>query len=108
MWRPKAKNKYKPIIYHDVDNDLYVLKSYGKAMTLSPTGNLDHVPISFFRDSPSFTNELMRDFRLDCFIDTTIRQSVLGIITDNGDYFYEEGISRHMFDFEFCLDIGDS
>ena len=32
-WRPKAKNKYKPIIYHDVDDDLYVLKVYGKAMT---------------------------------------------------------------------------
>ena len=33
IWRPKARNKYKPIIYHDVDDNLYVLKVYGKART---------------------------------------------------------------------------
>ena len=29
-------NNYKPIIYTDVDDDLYVLKHYGKSMTRSP------------------------------------------------------------------------
>ena len=36
IWRPKAKNNYKPIIFDDVDDDLYVLKRYGKAMKRTP------------------------------------------------------------------------
>ena len=36
-WQPKAKNNYKPIIYTDVDDDLYVLKHFCKYMTRSPT-----------------------------------------------------------------------
>ena len=37
IWRPKMVNNYKPIIYTDVDDDVYVLKHYGKSMTRSPT-----------------------------------------------------------------------
>ena len=36
IWRSKAKNKYKPVIYIDVNDDMYVLKTYGKAMTRLP------------------------------------------------------------------------
>ena len=32
IWRRKTKNNYAPIIYHGVDDDLYVLKTYGKSM----------------------------------------------------------------------------
>ena len=39
IWRPKAKHNYKPIIYTDVNDDLYVLKRLGKFMTRSPTWN---------------------------------------------------------------------
>ena len=37
IWRPKAKNNYKPNIYTDVNDDLYVLKHFGKSMARSPT-----------------------------------------------------------------------
>ena len=36
IWRHKAKIKYKSIVYHNVDDDLYVFKAFGKGMTRSP------------------------------------------------------------------------
>ena len=50
----------------------------------------------------------MKYLKRDCSIDTTIHQSILGVIKDNYDSFSEQGISRPMFDFEFYLDIGKS
>ena len=41
-------------------------------------------------------------------MDPTIKQSILTIIKNNWDLFCEEGASRTMFDFEFCIDTGDS
>ena len=40
-------------------------------------------------------------------MDLTIKQSILTIIKDNWDSFCEEGASKPMFDFEFCIDTGD-
>ena len=39
IYRPKAKNKYTPIIYDDADDDLYFLKAHGTAMTRSSQWN---------------------------------------------------------------------
>ena len=36
FWRKKAVKKYDPILYDDVDEDLYVFKSFGKSMTRTP------------------------------------------------------------------------
>ena len=36
FWRKKAINKYDPILYDDVDEDLYVFKSFDKSMTRTP------------------------------------------------------------------------
>ena len=36
FWRNKAINKYDPILYDDVDEDLYVFRSFGKSMTRTP------------------------------------------------------------------------
>ena len=35
FWRKKPVNSYKPIIYDDVDEDLYVFKSFGRSMKRS-------------------------------------------------------------------------
>ena len=36
IWRPKPKNNYKPMVYTNVDEDLYIFKAYGKIMKLTP------------------------------------------------------------------------
>ena len=36
FWRKKPVNRYNAIIYDDVDEDLYVFKSFGKSMKHSP------------------------------------------------------------------------
>ena len=59
-------------------------------------------------DVSSFTSELTKDLCIDDNIDPTIRHSVIKIIHDNWDSFCEQGAARPMFDFEFCLDTGDS
>ena len=41
-------------------------------------------------------------------MDPTIKQSIITIVKDNWDSFCEEGASRPMFDFEFCIDTGNS
>ena len=38
----------------------------------------------------------------------TLKQSIITIIKDNWVSFCETGVSRPMFDFEFCIDTGDS
>ena len=50
----------------------------------------------------------MKNFKIDSSIDTTIRQSILGIIKDHWDSFCKQGASRTMFNLEFFLDTGDS
>ena len=88
--RPKAKKRYKPVIYNDVDDDLYVLKAYDKAMTRSPWWSHRLRNDLILWDSISFTAEFVKVFRIDSSIDTNIRQSILSIINNNWDSFYEE------------------
>ena len=101
-------NNYKPIIYTDVDEDLYVLKQYGKSMKRSPTWKPRPRSDLILWDESSSLPELNRDLDIDVNMDPTLKQSILTIIKDNWDSFCEKGASRPMLDFEFCIDTGDS
>ena len=108
IWRKKAATKYKPIIYDDVDEDLYLFKSFGKCVKHSsswqPRLRSDLIHWNESLDSP----ELERDFRIGDQVDGVTRRSVLSIIKSNWDSFCERGVSRPVLDFEFCIDTGDS
>ena len=107
-WRPKAKNNHKPINYKDVDDDLYVLKCFGKTIKRSPTWTpRPHTELILGKES-SFLAELSKDLTIATTMDSTIKQSILTIIKDNWNSFCEEGASRPMFDFEFCIYTGNS
>ena len=60
------------------------------------------------RPRSSFLAELTKYVTIDATIDPTIKQSIVTIIKDHWDSFCEEGVSRPMFDFEFCIDTCDS
>ena len=62
----------------------------------------------FLWDESSFTSKLTNDLRINDGIYSTIRKSVIKIINDNWDSLCEQGTALPMFDFEFCLDTGDS
>ena len=108
IWRPKMVNNYKPIIYTDVDDNLYVLKYYGNSMTRSPTWTPRPRSDLILWDESSSLNELNKDLIIDVSMDLTLKQSIITIIKDNWDSFCEKGASRPTFDFEFCIDTGDS
>ena len=108
IWRPKAKNNYKPITYNDVDDDLYVLKRYGKEMIRSPTWTPRPRNDLILWNESSFLAELNKDLRINASMDPSIKHTIITIIKDNWDSFCEEGASRPMFDFEFCIDTDDS
>ena len=72
IWRPKSKNNYKPIVFTDVDDDLYVLRSYGKAMTRSSIWKPRPRTGIILWDASSFTSDLTKDLRIDDNIDPTI------------------------------------
>ena len=46
IWRKKATTKFKPLIYDDVDEELYLFKPFGKCVNRSSTWN----PLFFGRD----------------------------------------------------------
>ena len=71
--RKKSINTYTPVIYNDVDEDLYVFKSFGKSMKRS--SHYIYIPCSDL--------ELLRDFHIGNDIDTTIRVNIINIIDDN-------------------------
>ena len=108
IWPPKAKSRYKPIVFIDMDYDLYILSTYGKVTTRSPQWKLRSITYLVIWDKYFFNSELTKDLRIDKNIDPTIRQSVIQIIHNNKNSFCTQRSSRHMFDFEFCLDTGDS
>ena len=108
IWRPKAKNNYKPISYNDVDDDLYVLKHYGKEMIRSPTWTPRPRNDLILWNESSFLPELNKYLRINTSMDHIIKHAILTIIKYNWDSFCEEGASRTMFNFEFCIDTGDS
>ena len=66
-------NKHTQVIYDNVDEDLYVFKSFGKSMKRS----------SHYISIPCSDLELLRDFHIGNDIDTTIRVNIINIIDDN-------------------------
>ena len=87
---------------------MYVLKHFGKAIKRSPTWTpRPRTDLNFWNES-SFLAELTKDLTIDATIDPTIKHSIPTIIQDNWDSLCEEGASRPMVDFEFCIDTGDS
>lgn len=65
---------------------------------------IDHI----LWDDPSFNSELTKKLKIDPNIDPSLRYSILHVIQDNWESFCEQGAPRPMFDFEFCIDTGDS
>ena len=59
-------------------------------------------------DDPSFHSALTKDLNIDPKIDPTLHQSILYIIHNNYDSFCGQGPYRPIFDFELCIDTGDS
>ena len=108
IWRSKAKNNYKSIIYTDVDDDLYVLKNVGKTMTRSPTCIPRPKTDLILWIEPSCHCDFTKALIIDVNMDPTLKKSITTIIQDNWDSFCEKGASRSMFDFEFYIDTGDS
>ena len=82
-------NNYKPIIYTDVDDDLYVLKHYGKSMTRSPTWIPRSRSDVILWDESSSLNELSKGLTIDVIMDPTLKQSIITIIKDNWNSFCE-------------------
>ena len=104
----KAANKYKPLVYNDVDEDLYLFKTFGKCIKSSLSWK-PHLRSDLIRWNESLDLlELERDFRLGDQVDDFTRRSILSIIESNCDSFCERGVSRPVLDFEFCIDTGDS
>ena len=104
----KVANKYYPILYDDVNEDLYVFKSFDKSMTRTPHF-MPH-PRSYLIiwnktiDKP----ELLRDLHVGKDVDEILHQSILDITHDNWDSFCERGVSLLKLIFEFYLDTGCS
>ena len=76
-------NKYKPIIYTNVNDDLYVLKHYGKSMTRSPAWTLRSRSDLILWDETSSLTELNKDLTVDVSMDPTLKQSIITNIKDN-------------------------
>ena len=108
IWRPKQKTNYKPMICTDVDEDLYIFKSFGKSMkraaSWTPRPRSDVIPWN----TSLFQEELDNNFNIGSTIDDSTRNAVIQIIKDNWDSFCEVGAARPMLDFEFCIDTGDA
>ena len=108
IWRKKVANNYKPLVYNDIDEDLYSFKPFCKCLKRSASwesllrSNLIRWNESL--DSP----ELERDFRMADQATDFSRRSVLSIIKFNWDSFRERGISSPVLHFKFCIDTGGS
>ena len=59
-------------------------------MTRSPTWKPRPRTDLILWDTSSFTSELTKDLRIDDIIDPTIRHSIIKIIHDNWDSFFEK------------------
>ena len=80
--RKKSINTYTPVIYNDVDEDLYVFKSFGKSMKLpshhTPRPRSDLILYEKYVDEP----ELFRDLHIVNDVDVAIHHNIINIIHD--------------------------
>ena len=92
FWRKKQNNTYKPIIYDDIDEDLYVFKSFGISMKRSshfiPRPRSDLILWGKSVDE----RELFRDLLIGDDVDAAIRIKIITIIQNNWDSFCERGV----------------
>ena len=80
-------NKYSPTLYDDIDEDVYVFKSFGKSMRR----------LQNFVSSPRFDlilwnksvnqPEFLRDLHIGNYIDAILHKSIIDIIHDNRNSF---------------------
>ena len=89
FWRKTPVNRYNAIIYDDVDEDLYVFKSFGKGVKRSP--HYTSRPRSdFILWNKSIDElELLRDLHIGNNVDAAIRHNIINIIHDNWESFCE-------------------
>ena len=82
-------NKYDQILYDNIDEDVYVIKSFGKSLKslhhFVPRSQSDLVLLNKSIDHP----ELLRDLHIGTYGDATLCLSILDIIHDNWDPFCE-------------------
>ena len=79
----KATNKYKSIIYDDVDEDSYLFKYFGKRMRRSPKWIPRPRSVLILWDETLNTPKLLRNFRIDEEVDDSTRHLALSIIKSN-------------------------
>ena len=96
------------MIYTDVNDNLYAPKHYGKSMTRLPTWKPCPWIDIILWDESYLLDEFNNDLTIDGTMDPTLNEFITTIIKDNWDSFCEQGASRLMFDFESCIDTGDS
>ena len=81
--RKKPANSYKPIIYDNIDEDLYIFKSFGKSMKRSshfiPRPRSDLILWDKSFDEP----ELLRDILIRDDVDAAIHHKIINIIQNN-------------------------
>ena len=82
-------NKYDQILYDNIDEDVYVIKSFGKSLKslqhFVPRSQSDLVLLNKSIDRP----ELLRNLHIGTYDDATLCLSILDIIHDNWDPFCE-------------------
>ena len=87
FWKNKAVNKYKFILYDDIDEDVYAFRSFGKSMKR----------LQYFTPRLCSVDEpyILRGLHLGKDVDITIRRSILDIIHGNQNSYLEAKRSYH-------------
>ena len=104
----ETKNSYKPMICTDVDEDIYIFKTYGKTMKHTPSWTPRPRFDIISWNSSLYQHHLYGNVNIDSMTDNFTRQYFLQIIKDSWDYFCEVGASQSMLDFEFCINTGNA
>ena len=83
FWRKNPVNKYNTVLYDDVDEDVYVFKSFGKSIKRSR--HFTHRPRLelIIWNKLIDKAELVRDLNIGQDIEASIRQSIIKIVQDN-------------------------
>ena len=93
FWRKKPVNTHTPLIYDDVDEDLYEFKTFGRSMKRSshytPRPSSDFI----LWDKSVDELEYLRDLHIGNDVDAAIHHKIVNIIHDNWDSSCERGVS---------------
>ena len=83
IWREKTITKYKPIIYDDVDEDLYLFKPFGKCVKRSSSWELRIRSDLIHWNESLGSPELERIFCVRYKVDDFTRRCAISIIKTN-------------------------